>query len=162
MPWYDALNRWSKPLDQRMDDLTLETGQKISVPFDVLVIFATNLDPLELVDEAYWRRMRNKIFVPDPTWDEFHEIFKREVARRKIAYSEEVFQYMIAEYYTQKIQRQPRGFHPRDILDILEDIAHFRDVPPVFSKESVDQACQVYFIKGGLESMLKEGKSVLI
>jgi predicted ATPase with chaperone activity len=162
MPWYDALNRWSVPLDQRIDNLTLETGQKISVPFDVLVIFATNLDPLELVDEAYWRRIRNKIHVPDPTWEEFQEIFIREAARRKIAYSEEAFQYMVAEHYTQKIQRQPRGFHPRDILDILEDIAHFRNVSPIFSKESIDQACQVYFIKGGLESMVKEGLSVLI
>ena len=145
VPWYGALNRWIVPLAQRKDSLTLKSGQKISVPFEVLVVFATNLDPLELMDEAYWRRMRNKIHVPNPTWDQFREIFTREADRRKIPYSEEAFQYFITEYYL-KPKRQPRGVHPRDVLDTLEDIARFRGIPPSFSKENVDHACQVYFV----------------
>ena len=124
----NLLNRWIVPLEKGEDYLTLETGQKINVPFDVLVIFATNLVPEDLVDEAYLRRIRYKIYVPDPTLEEFREIFRREAAKRDISYSEEGWRYLIAEYYT-KPKRTPRGVHPRDILDELVDIARFQRHP---------------------------------
>ena len=142
----DILNRWIVPLEKRVDYLTLATGYKFDVPFDVLILFATNLDPAELVDEAILRRLRNKIHVPDPTWEEFREIFKRESALRTIPYSEEGLQYIIAEYYTER-KRNPRGAHPRDILGELVDIARFRGIPPTLSKELIDLACQSYFLE---------------
>lgn len=142
----ELLNRWIVPLEKRVDYLTLAMGNKIDVPLDVLIVFATNLDPEELVDEAILRRLRNKIHIPDPTSEEFREIFMREAANRAIPYCEEGLQHIVMEYYT-KPQRKPRGVHPRDILDELVDIARFRGVPPTLSKELIDLACQSYFLE---------------
>jgi predicted ATPase with chaperone activity len=142
----NLLNRWIVPLEKGEDYLTLETGQKINVPFDVLVFFATNLIPEDLVDEAYLRRIRYKIYVPDPTLEELREIFRREAAKRDISYSEEGWRYLIAEYYT-KPKRTPRGVHPRDILDELVDIARFQGIPPTLSQELLDRACRAYFLQ---------------
>lgn len=140
------LNRWIVPLEKRVDYLTLATGYKFDVPFDVLILFVTNLDPTALVDEAILRRLRNKIHIPDPTWDEFREIFRRESALKTVPYSEESVQYLIAEHYA-KCQRKPRGVHPRDLLGELVDIARFRGVAPTLSKELIDLACQSYFLE---------------
>jgi hypothetical protein len=156
------------PLEKRVDYLTLAAGQKIDVPFDARIIFATNLQPEDLVDEAFLRRIRYKIHVPDPTWDEFREIFKREAAERNIPYLEEGFQYLVAEYYTKprrkprgvhprdlhlvaeyytKPRREPRGVHPRDLLDGLVHLARFRGSAPKMTKEMLDLACLPYFLK---------------
>jgi predicted ATPase with chaperone activity len=142
----ELLNRWIVPLEKRVDYLTLVTGHKIDVPFDVLIIFATNLNPKELVDEAFLRRIRYKIHITDPTWEEFREIFKREMAKKSIPYSEEGLRYIVMEYYV-KPKRRPRAVHPRDILDELVDIARFENVAPTLSKNLVDLACQAYFMK---------------
>ena len=142
----ELLNRWIVPLEKRVDYLTLATGHKITVPFDVLIIFATNLNPKDLVDEAFLRRIRYKIHVTDPTWDEFREIFRRETAKHSIPYADEGLRYLVMEYYVQA-KRKPRGVHPRDILDELVDIAHFEGVRPTLSKELIDRACRAYFIK---------------
>jgi predicted ATPase with chaperone activity len=142
----DLLNRWIVPLEKRVDYLTLTTGHKIDVPFDALIIFATNLNPAELVDEAFLRRIRYKIHVADPTWEEFREIFVRETAKRSLKYSEDVMRHIVMEYYI-KPQRRPRAVHPRDILDELMDISRFYGVIPTLSKELVDLACQTYFLK---------------
>ena len=144
---HELLNRWIVPLERRVDYLTLVTGHKIDVPFDALIIFSTNLNPKELVDEAFLRRIRYKIHVGDPTWEEFREIFMRESAKRSIPYSEASLRYIVMEYYV-KLKRRPRAVHPRDILDELIDIARFSGVPPTLSKELVDLACQSYFLKG--------------
>jgi predicted ATPase with chaperone activity len=142
----DLLNRWIVPLEKRIDYLTLATGHKIDVPFDSLIIFATNLNPGKLADEAFLRRIRYKIRIPNPTWKEFREIFMREAAKRSIPYSDQDLQYLVMEYYV-KPTRYPRGVHARDILDQLIDFAHFENVPPTMSKDLIDLACQAYFIK---------------
>ncbi len=142
----ELLNRWIVPLEKRVDYLTLVTGHKIDVPFDVLIIFATNLDPKELVDEAFLRRIRYKIHIKDPTWEEFLEIFRREAANKSIPYSDQGFRYMVMEYYV-KPKRKPRGVHPRDILDELVDIARFGNMPPTLSQDLIDRACRAYFLK---------------
>ncbi|MEW5720566.1 MAG: ATP-binding protein [Chloroflexota bacterium] len=142
----DLLNRWIVPLEKRVDYLTLTTGHKIDVPFDALIIFATNLNPAELVDEAFLRRIRYKIHVVDPTWEEFREIFIRETAKRNLKYSEEVMRHIVMEYYI-KPKRRPRAVHPRDILDELTNIARFNGAIPTLSKDLVDLACQTYFLK---------------
>ena len=142
----DLLNRWIVPLEKRIDYLTLATGRKIDVPFDALILFSTNLNPDELVDEAFLRRIRYKIMVTDPTWDEYRDIFKKVAAKNSVPYTEEGLRYIVTEYYI-KPKRKPRAVHPRDILDELIDIARFRGIPPSLSKELIDLACHAYFLK---------------
>ena len=142
----DLLNRWVVPLEKRYDYLTLHTGQKIEVPFEVLIVFATNLEPRDLVDEAFLRRIRHKIEVGDPSLENFREIFRRECARLSIPYSEEGLRYLLQEHYG-KINRPLRACHPRDIVDEIMDIARYRNVAPTLSKELVDRACKAYFVE---------------
>jgi len=141
----DLLNRWIVPLEKHTDYLTLHTGRKIQIPFDTLVVFATNLAPKELVDEAFLRRIRHKIEIRDPTWDEFRQIFRRVCRERQIPYDEQALAYLIKEYYI-KPDRPARGCHPRDLVDQIRDIASYLDVPVELSKELIDQACTSYFV----------------
>jgi predicted ATPase with chaperone activity len=141
----DLLNRWIVPLEKRFDYLTLQTGNVIQIPFDMLIIFATNLEPRDLVDEAFLRRIRHKIDVRDPTYDEYREIFRRVAQSKDIPFDEGVLNYLVQEYYD-KSTRQFRACHPRDILDHLTDIARFQGIPPQLTKELIDQACAGYFV----------------
>jgi predicted ATPase with chaperone activity len=141
----DLLNRWIVPLEKRFDYLALQTGTVIEIPFDMLIIFATNLEPRDLVDEAFLRRIRHKIDIHDPTHEEFQEIFRRVAQSKDIAYNDEMVTYVLEEYYV-KTGRQLRSCHPRDILDQITDIARFHSIPPRLTKALVDQACQGYFV----------------
>jgi predicted ATPase with chaperone activity len=147
----DLLNRWIVPLEKRVDYLTLQTGKKIEIPFDVLIVFSTNLDPSQLVDDAFLRRIRHKILVPDPTWDQFREVFQRLCPKRGVEYSEENLQYLVQKHYL-GAQRTPKMVHPRDLLDQIVDAARYLDVPPAMSKDLLDRAVEAYFVKlgGGL------------
>jgi predicted ATPase with chaperone activity len=142
----DLLNRWIVPLETRVDYLALHTGKKIEIPFDQLIVFATNIDPKALVDEAFLRRIRHKIEVTDPTEEEFYGIFQRVVADRGMAFDQEAFMYMMRQYYTKR-KRELRAVHPRDIVDQIIDIAHYRGVPPALTEELIDQACSSYFVE---------------
>lgn len=142
----DLLNRWIMPLERRADFLTLNTGKKIEVPFDVLIIFSTNLAPKALVDEAFLRRIPHKIEIPDPGFEEFREIFKRYCAQFRIPYDEKELVYLLQEYYVKP--KQPlRAVHARDILQQLTDIARFRRIRPELKKELIDEACRAYFLR---------------
>ncbi len=142
----DLLNRWVVPLEKRYDYLTLHTGQKIEVPFEVLIVFSTNLEPKDLVDEAFLRRIRHKIYVGDPSYDGFREIFRRECKARRIVFDEEGVAYLLREYYI-KPGKPLRACHPRDIADEILDIARFKNVTPRLSKELIDRACKAYFVQ---------------
>ncbi len=142
----DLLNRWIVPLEKRVDYLTLHTGRKIEVPFDVLIVFSTNLAPKDLVDEAFLRRIRHKIEIKNPTFDEYREIFRRVCASRGVPYSDEGLRYLLQEYYI-KPRRPLRACHPRDIVDQLLDIARYLNVPPTLSKDLIDRACSAYFVE---------------
>ena len=140
------LNRWIIPLERRIDYLTLITGNKLQIPFDELLIFSTNLDPKDLMDDAFLRRIRYKIHIQPPTIDEFREIFKRTCAQRSIDYNESALGYIYNEYYV-KLGLQLRSCHPRDLLDQLMDIARYLRVKPMLAKELIDLACKSYFVK---------------
>ena len=142
----DLLNRWIVPLEKRIDFLTLHTGRKFEIPFEVLIVFSTNLEPKDLVDEAFLRRIRHKIEVTDPTWQEFAEIFKRVAASKKIAVADAALAYLVQEHYI-KVHRAPRACHARDLLDQMIDIAHYLNVPPTMSKELIDRAAKSYFVE---------------
>ncbi len=142
----DLLNRWIVPLEKGADFLQLATGRKIEVPFNVLIVFSTNLDPRDLVDEAFLRRIRHKIEVGDPSPEEFQEIFRRACEQRRIQYDDRAFAYLVQEWYA-KHNRKLRAVHPRDILDQIIDIARYLNRPPQLSKEMIDRACDAYFVQ---------------
>jgi len=142
----DLLNRWILPLEKRIDFLTLRTGRKIEIPFDVLIVFSTNLAPKDLVDEAFLRRIRHKIEIGDPSFDEFREIFRRVCEHKGVPYEEKALGYLLQEYYIKR-RAKLRAVHPRDLVDQLIDIAKYMNVEPRLTKELIDRACQAYFVE---------------
>lgn len=141
----DLLNRWIVPLESRVDFLTLHTGRKIEIPFDVLVVFSTNIPPRDLVDEAFLRRLRHKIEIGDPTFDEYRLIFQRVAENRKIPYNDQALAYLLEQWYI-KPNRKLRASHPRDLCDQLLDIARYRGTDPAMTNELMDLAAHSYFV----------------
>ena len=142
----DLLNRWIVPLEKGVDFLTLNNGRKIEIPFHVLIVFSTNLDPKDLVDEAFLRRIRYKIEVGNPTFDQFREIFTLMCRLLKVPYDEQGLAYLINQWYI-KHDRDMRFVHPRDILSQLLDIATYLNRPPALTKDLIDRACESYFVE---------------
>ena len=140
----DLLNRWIMPLELRNDYLTLQTGKKIEIPFDQLIVFSTNLDPRQLVDDAFLRRIRHKLKIDYPDEKTYYLILQRECAARNIDLSPEAFVYLMQRYYLAE-NRNLRACHPRDILDQINDIAVYMGIRPALSKQLIDAACDSYF-----------------
>jgi predicted ATPase with chaperone activity len=145
VPPKDLLNRWIVPLEKRVDFLTLHTGGKFPIPFDTLLIISTNLEPSELVEEAFLRRIHYKVMVEGPTPQQFADIFERNCVERSMAYDPAIVRYLYESWY-RKHKIAARGCHPRDILDHVVDIARFHQVTPSASVEMVDRACRSYFL----------------
>jgi hypothetical protein len=141
----DLLNRWIVPLESRVDYLTLNTGKKIQVPFDVLTIFATNLDPQSLADEAFLRRIPYKIEIPDPTVEQFTRIFELNCTRRNLRFHEVMVAYLQRRHYA-PYRRAMRSCHPRDLLDQITALCRYRGQEPILSRELLDAACKSYFV----------------
>jgi len=142
----DLLNRWIVPLENRIDFLTLHTGRKVEVPFDVMVVFSTNLPPKDLVDEAFLRRLRHKIEVGDPSYEEYRQVFKRVAEAKGLSYSDRGLAYMLQEWYIKR-NRKLRASHPRDICDQILDISRYLNVEPEMSKDLLDRAAEAYFVE---------------
>ena len=142
----DLLNRWIVPLENRVDYLTLHNGRKVEVPFDVLIVFSTNLPPKDLVDEAFLRRLRHKIEIGDPSYEEYREIFKRVAADKHVEYNDQGLAYLLQEWYIKR-NRKLRASHPRDLCDQILDISSYLSVPPVMSREMIDRAAKAYFVE---------------
>jgi predicted ATPase with chaperone activity len=142
----DLLNRWIVPLEKRVDFLTLATGRKLEVPFDVLIVFSTNLEPTDLVDEAFLRRIRHKIEIGDPTYEEYREIFARVAKARGLPYDDKMLAYLLQEWYIKK-NRNLRAVHPRDLIDQMKDISGYLGVPFQMTKDLIDRACEAYFVE---------------
>ena len=142
----DLLNRWIVPLENRLDFLTLHTGRKIEVPFDVMVVFSTNLPPRDLVDEAFLRRLRHKIEVGDPSYEEYRGIFKRVAEAKGVAYSDKGLAYLLQEWYIKR-NRKLRASHPRDMCDQILDISRYLNVEAEMSKDLLDRAAEAYFVE---------------
>ncbi len=142
----DLLNRWIVPLENRIDFMTLHTGRKIEIPFDVLVVFSTNLPPRDLVDEAFLRRLRHKIELGDPTFDEYREIFTRVASAKGVQYNDEGLAYLLQEWYIKRA-RKLRASHPRDLCDQILDIARYLSVEPAMTRDLLDRAASAYFVE---------------
>ncbi|MEP6782715.1 MAG: ATP-binding protein, partial [Acidobacteriota bacterium] len=142
------LNRWITPLESRIDFLTLQTGQKVVVPFAVLVVFATNIRPSELLDEAFLRRIRYKVFAESPTLADFKEIFQRCCDARGLDYDEKVVDGLVRDVF--KPRAIPlRGTHPRDVIDHAVSLAEYLGQPRRLTLELLREACASYFVDEG-------------
>ncbi len=139
------LNRWVVPLEKRVDYLTLHTGKKFRVPFDTLVVIGTNLEPHKLADEAFLRRMRNKIYIGDPTVEGYTEIFKRCCETRGIPFEARAVEYLYQHYYA-KYGIRPRSCHPRDLIEQIVSIGKFTGIPPSLEPGLLDRACRNYLL----------------
>ncbi|MCU1383283.1 MAG: ATPase central protein [Acidobacteria bacterium] len=146
----DLLNRWIVPLESRIDYLTLHTGKKFQVPFDVLIVFATNLDPAALADEAFLRRIPYKIPIVDPTVDQFSRIFELNCRRRNLRFHQVMVAYLQRRHYN-PAGRAMRSCHPRDLLDQVTALCRYRGIEPVITRELLDAACASYFV-GSVEA----------
>jgi predicted ATPase with chaperone activity len=141
----DLLNRWMVPLEKRVDYLAFKNGYKFPIPFDCMLIFATNLNPLELVDEAFLRRIRYKILVESPNREQYDEIFRRCCESRDIVFDRSKVDQIYDGFY-QRLQMAPRGCHPRDIVDTICNCAKYEGIPAALTDELVSQACRTYFL----------------
>ena len=146
MPAVTLLNRWIGALEGGTDHLTLHTGQTIEVPFDVLVLFSTNLSPHNLADDAFLRRIRYKVELPNPTTDDFHSIFERECERAGMDYSHSAITHLLDRWYARH-SRELRGCHPRDLVEAIVDAAAYENRTPQLTTASIDEACATYFLE---------------
>jgi len=144
MPVADLLNRWIVPLEKRYDFLNLPSGKKIQVPFDQLIIFSTNLEPKDLVDGAFLRRIPYKIEVCDPTAEEFHKLFEVFAPMQGFRYDRATIDYLIQTHYTAK-NRPFRACQPRDLLLQVRNYCLYKGLPKVMTPEAFDFACENYF-----------------
>jgi hypothetical protein len=146
IPPRDLLNRWIVPLESRVDFLTLHTGRKFETPFNVLIIFATNLKPESLADEAFLRRIPYKIMAKNPTLDEFCQIFELNCRRRNIAFDPVLVEYLNRKYY-QPRRLQMRACHPRDLVEQVVDRCRYHNKELAITRELLDAACGSYFLE---------------
>jgi predicted ATPase with chaperone activity len=139
------LNRWLVPLERQIEHMTLQTGTKVSIPFDVLVIISTDLEPKDLVHEAFLRRLHYKIKVDRPSEEEYLAIFKTACQANGIAFNEEVYRYLNEQWYG--AYGLPRSAcHPRDLINLIVTDSCFYSRPPQLTVESVSEACADYFV----------------
>jgi hypothetical protein len=155
----ELLNRWIVPMEARVDHLSLLSGETIEIPFELLLVFSTNIPPQQLGDEAFFRRIRHKIEVGDPDEEAFLKILRMVCAANNVPYQEDAGHYIIERYYRPK-GRHLRGVHPRDIVDLVIDISSFQKRPPECSRELIDLACASYFIDDRHELLASEPAEV--
>jgi predicted ATPase with chaperone activity len=141
----DLLNRWIVPLESRVDFLTLQTGQKFDFPFMTLIVFATNIKPQDLVDEAFLRRIHYKIFAESPTRAEFLQIFEDVCRDKQIDYRPDVIESLLAQYYRPR-QIQLRGCQPRDLVNQAISLAEYLGKPAELTTDILEAACASYFV----------------
>jgi hypothetical protein len=139
----DLLNRWIIPLENRVDYLTLHTGKKIEVPFEMLLVFATNLDPADLVDGAFLRRMGYRLPVERPTAETYALIFQRYAEGQGLDYDRELVEMLLGWYVRQ--ERPMSACEPRDLIERCLDICRYEERPPALSAELLELAWTNYF-----------------
>jgi regulator of protease activity HflC (stomatin/prohibitin superfamily) len=146
IPPRDLLNRWIVPLESRVDFLTLHTGRKFEIPFNVLIVFATNLKPESLADEAFMRRIPYKILAKNPTMDEYCRIFEMNCRKRGLAFDPVMVEYLSRKYY-QPRKLQMRACHPRDLVEQVVNICRYQNRDLLITRELLDAACGSYFLE---------------
>lgn len=143
----DLLNRWIVPLEKKYDFMTMANGRKLELPFNVLIIFSTNMDPADLVDDAFLRRIKYKIEVGNPTLEQYRELFELMCRIKNVPFDQAGLVYLIKEWY-RKYNRDLRFVHPRDLLSQMQDIADYLERPVTMAdKDLIDRAAASYFVE---------------
>jgi predicted ATPase with chaperone activity len=142
----ELLNRWILPMERGFDLLSLHTGESFTVPFEIALMFSTNLRPADLMDEAFMRRISYKVHIPSPTPAEFREITRRVATARRVTFTDEQLDYFVHAVFA-NAAREPKGVYPRDLIQVIMDSARFDGVDPELRPDLVDRAIRVYFIE---------------
>nr|AUN37716.1 putative ATPase with chaperone activity [uncultured bacterium] len=142
----DLLNRWIVPLDRRVDYLTLRYGIKFQIPFELMVVFSTNLEPADLADEAFLRRIHNKIYVEAVDGAAFDQIFSRVVQARNIQAEPDSAEYL-RKLCLREGRTELRACYPADICNILLAIGRYEGRPPQMTKPELERAAALYFAR---------------
>ena len=141
----DLLNRWIVPLESRVDYLTLQTGLKFEMPFAVLVVFATNLKPAELVDEAFLRRIQYKVFAESPTHEDFLKIFRNYCAQAGLPFDRELVEQLLVEYF--RPRKIPlRGCQPVALIEQALTLAEYSGLGRHLTIDLLTASCNSYFV----------------
>jgi len=141
----DLLNRWVVPLDRRIDFLTLVGGKKIEIPFESFVVFATNMDPAQLVDTAFLRRIQTKVRVGSASDSQFREIFRRVCDNAGLQYEAALIDELI-DTLQNKLHEPLRNCYPRDLVNKILSAARYEGRKPALDKDSVARAVGSYFL----------------
>jgi len=140
----ELLNRWILPLENGYDFLELASGRRFQVPFDQMIVFSTNLEPIDLVDEAFLRRIPYKIHVTDPTEAQFKTLFAQTAAAMGMTCPEDAIEYLVATHYRAE-HRRMRFCHPRDLLRQIHTFCSFTAHPLTVTRKGIDSAVKTYF-----------------
>lgn len=144
----ELLNRWTVPLDRRVDFLTMLGGRKLEIPFDSFVVFATNLDPAQLADEAFLRRIQNKIKVDSLDREDFHQVFERVCQRLELNYERDLVDYVV-DLVTAEWKQPLRPCYPLDLVNHVCWTARYKGETPRLDRETLGKACRLYFLTPG-------------
>jgi predicted ATPase with chaperone activity len=139
----DLFNRWIIPLENRVDYLTLHTGKKIQVPFEQLLIFASNLDSGDLAEEAFLRRLGYRLAADSPSSETYRRIFRRHVEAHGLRYDPRLLDALLTRYAQE--QRETRSCHPRDLVDRCADVCRYENRPLILTGELLERAWLYYF-----------------
>jgi energy-coupling factor transporter ATP-binding protein EcfA2 len=142
----DLLNRWIMPLENGVDFLRLRSGQTLVIPFRALLIFCTNLDPFNLADEAFFRRIQMKVGIFTPDEYNFKLIFQRVCQQLGIRFEVNSYNHLIEKWYRND-SREFQAVHPRDLLSIVQALCNYDDREVRLTQELIDEACEIYFVK---------------
>lgn len=147
----DLLNRLIVPLEKGVDYLNIaRAGTSVAVPFTTLLILSTNLRPHDLIDEAFLRRVRYKVLVPNPTEAEYRQIWQRVCAREGVEYDDDAIEHLLEHHY-RRPGRSLHGAHPRDLLGHVVSGARYFGETPRLTPHLLDLACATYFVEAATE-----------
>jgi predicted ATPase with chaperone activity len=141
----NLLNRWIVPLESKVDFLRLHTGQTLVVPFKMLIVFSTNLDPNQLVDDAFLRRIQIKVNVEAPDEKLFFQIFSQSCKELNIPFDKDTFLHLLQKWYRQT-PRSMQAVHPRDLLSTVNSLCDYEGSKPHLTPDLIDEACLCYFV----------------
>lgn len=142
----ELLNRWIVPLETGIDFLRLESGQTLEIPFRQLIVFCTNLNPGDLVDGAFLRRIQMKVEVIGPDEKMYYQIFKIMCDVFNVPFDKESFMHLLSKWYRQT-DRPMQSVHPRDILKTIVAICEYESIPTRMTPALIDEACESYFVE---------------
>lgn len=140
------LNRWIVPLESRVDYLRMRTGQSMQVPFRQFLVFSTNLDPKDLVDDAFLRRIQVKVGMGAPDERMFYQVFLKKCEDLSIPFDKDTFVHLVNRWYRSG-ERPMQAVHPRDLLNLVVAICEYHGESRHMTPELIDEACDNYFVK---------------